>query len=947
MPNPGAFKGSRLKFLTSHLEGYRKACDEGVEDEFLLNLLRVYHHLFPEEMSPDVERSDEEMSAVNPDEIEDPVFVPPVQKAGQSDADLDAEKKAYEELKKRYAFRRNQIICWLNYRRLSRDTSKKQPDAVDKLVGRLSGISSASRRRQPAFTVWARAHPEIVEPLIQKRIEELEAEVARAKGGSKVGGQDDANNVGNANGTAGDSSELEIIGEGDNTAGGSKIKRKKKYDKKGKAAYVAVRQDVVKHTFDKLPAEERKQWAETARNEASAREAAYHNALTSPPPTDPASRQSAIERLPSTMQPVLDGLAAATGWCFTLLAGGPEPADGGRLNIISTHSGTIAGPRPLNFGTAYRTNYKRFFIPLFATFLQRVYTVDECRRRALPEGSPSLSSIIDEEADGVLHDTIVLTPKLPHGAVIAPATGALPSAGPSSSNPLASRINVNALLRPAANNSTTTPQGSLVRTGNSSTVPHVAASSTKPTPQTKVTAPTVTSTANSTPHSSVMAQVPKRQGFTSVMRMSTGGKPPRKPTNVAATGTAAPEQPAVSSSLGRENSTSARSRLAGSERNYVNSTIAQRPRSSSCPPSPGREQHSSPVSTKATPPRATRSPAVLSPITIPSSPPAQTHSGRKESPIEVNSSQPSRGLVIRTYKSPRRKDKQKAVPNPSVSDEEMDGDFTQQDGYEPDSAFFDPPQGSSKRRCNQDSEDDSAQPKRQRGNPVASAPVPSSTSLQSDSISEHGVRRSRKKPTGAYATAPPPPPPPPPSPSASVFDVPTPPNAPDYVIRTLELARVVGIDEDFRRMLRLYLRIDSATDFAGTGRLPTSGRPAGIGAWIARACSPRYRPNTSDLARYYDECFEWFKECMPEWRKDQKKGFRLTRDPNGNWEPLRQTGRNGIVSFIPMLAWWKEALTNLPVDTLRQRQTKDLRQAEFDGALHEVIYCFEGLVRDM
>ena len=41
-----------------------------------------------------------------------------------------------------------------------------------------------------------------------------------------------------------------------------------------------------------------------------------------------------IEHLATFMQPILDGVFAAMGWPCTLIAGGPEPADAGQLNIL-------------------------------------------------------------------------------------------------------------------------------------------------------------------------------------------------------------------------------------------------------------------------------------------------------------------------------------------------------------------------------------------------------------------------------------------------------------------------------------------------------------------------------------------------------------------------------------------------------------------------------------
>lgn len=43
---------------------------------------------------------------------------------------------------------------------------------------------------------------------------------------------------------------------------------------------------------------------------------------------------SCIQGLATFVQPILDGIAAYTGFQVTMLAGGPEPADGGRLNVL-------------------------------------------------------------------------------------------------------------------------------------------------------------------------------------------------------------------------------------------------------------------------------------------------------------------------------------------------------------------------------------------------------------------------------------------------------------------------------------------------------------------------------------------------------------------------------------------------------------------------------------
>ena len=93
------------------------------------------------------------------------------------------------------------------------------------------------------------------------------------------------------------------------------------------------------------------------------------------------------------MQPVLDGICAATGWKASLIAGGPEPSHGGRLNVVrfvkfflllfffaydydyySIHSGVTSGDVNMNFGRAEQARYKKYIIPVFGDFLRKCYS---------------------------------------------------------------------------------------------------------------------------------------------------------------------------------------------------------------------------------------------------------------------------------------------------------------------------------------------------------------------------------------------------------------------------------------------------------------------------------------------------------------------------------------------------------------------------------------------
>ncbi|KAK7016442.1 SERTA domain-containing protein 3 [Paramarasmius palmivorus] len=685
---------------------------------------------------------------------------------------------------------------------------------------------------------------------------------------------------------------------------------KGKFVKKGKFAFLAVRQEVIKSNFDQLTDDTRQEWADKAREEAREREQKFLAALRQPPSTEPQARQNAIERLPSFLQPIIDGLAEATGWNFTVICGGPKPADGGRLNIISCHTTTTIGQQKITFGAATRVNYKKYIVPLYANFLQKVYSIDECRRRALPEGSPSLASIINVEADGVDLDTVVLPPKLPAGAF---AKQQCNSQAPGSQS---------GTSKPFVASSSTSSTSSTTTSGATATSGRTKTTTTTGQKATATSSSTSSSASQKSTVTPVNAAIPARRGVPISARMSTGGKLPALPKQPCQ-----PKKPVPPESIPKDRS--ARYRLAGSSRaaDAAEAALASqtpaggRPRAMSSPPSPSRQQRNpSPASTVPTPPRVTQSPEVASPITVASSPPIPSTavgSGRQSSPFVLDEHVSPN--VVRTYRSLSRKRQASSAKRPaerassskrqkaSVSDDELviEGPDREAEGYESDSVFR--ASTSAKKRVRDRDSENSNQDhasKKARLAMSVSAPVPrtsDTSSLPSTSTSTARSRHNKQK--ASTASAPPPPPPPPPGQPAAPVDVPTPPSAPVYVEKTLMLARSVGIDMDFRRMLRLWLRIDGAAGFEGNDRLTADYRPVGVQDWIARARSPNYRPDMSDLIGFYDTFLRWFKACMPDWRKDENRGIRLTRDPNGAWETLRKTGPNGIVSFVAVLCW--------------------------------------------
>ncbi|KAF8201854.1 hypothetical protein BJ912DRAFT_843261, partial [Pholiota molesta] len=161
---------------------------------------------------------------------------------------------------------------------------------------------------------------------------------------------------------------------------------------------VGLRTQVYKEAYEKLDEDEKAEWEAKATIQYEEALKSFEQSLTAPPSTKPEDRQRVIGGLPKVAQPILDMIADYTGWKVTLIAGGPEPADSGRLNMISMHSGTTSGLTPMNFGRSERGPYKTFLVPVFANFLKKCYTVEECRAAALPIEHESLADILNADA---------------------------------------------------------------------------------------------------------------------------------------------------------------------------------------------------------------------------------------------------------------------------------------------------------------------------------------------------------------------------------------------------------------------------------------------------------------------------------------------------------------------------------------------------------------------
>ncbi|KAF9499187.1 hypothetical protein BDN71DRAFT_1428231 [Pleurotus eryngii] len=122
-----------------------------------------------------------------------------------------------------------------------------------------------------------------------------------------------------------------------------------------------------------------------------------------------------IDEIPRYFQAFCQELARRTGWSFTLLAGGPDPINGGRVNSIGVHFGENEAGQ--HFGKA-TPGFGDTVLTLYANFLNMLYTQAECNTRSLIP----IDSVALPPADTPFHDASAATLPSLNAVVVNPTT---------------------------------------------------------------------------------------------------------------------------------------------------------------------------------------------------------------------------------------------------------------------------------------------------------------------------------------------------------------------------------------------------------------------------------------------------------------------------------------------------------------------------------------------
>ncbi|TDL23122.1 hypothetical protein BD410DRAFT_686583, partial [Rickenella mellea] len=137
--------------------------------------------------------------------------------------------------------------------------------------------------------------------------------------------------------------------------------------------------------------------------------------------------------------------------------------------------------------------------------------------------------------------------------------------------------------------------------------------------------------------------------------------------------------------------------------------------------------------------------------------------------------------------------------------------------------------------------------------------------------------------------------------------------------------------ELWRRLVRLWLQLEESYGFISpvTG-LGTTHRPSQIEYWVSRG--RKGTPDIGNIASFAKGWWLWWAALQPAWRTFSSDG-RPCIAGEGSWEALRKPGRNGLLSVLATLVWWRKELG--------EDATPD-----WEGAVFDVEWAMHGLSKE-
>ncbi|KJA13978.1 hypothetical protein HYPSUDRAFT_209087 [Hypholoma sublateritium FD-334 SS-4] len=817
MVNPGSFSGRRKEFLDSQRDVYATAVKGGHIADAVADIQHRYFKRFPTMLPHTQDPTQESLDAVD-DNAPDPEVSPPQASDYTNPEEHARALRVYEFHKAEVKMRKDQIKRRLAYQ-YNKTRSKKtkfelgSSDPMAILMAKLTGNSIQKPRQKTAYNIWGPQNRCFVDPIFNERVRN---EAVPAK------------------------------------------------------RHAALRSAVYKELFEELPQDEQQEWLERAEREHQDAIQKADGALKSEPSLTPEDRQRIIECLHQFTQPILDLIADHTGEFPPLLIQLPRLA---HLYLYSVHSGVTSGSVKMNFGRSERVAYKETIIPIFARFLRKCYSVQDCRESLLPEGVDFVGLAGTERYDGFEVHTIDYGPQNDGEARVKLVAPRQKDREARSASALSAHGSSSASARMK-----TAPQSSTSGKGKFSASSDIRLSQALPL---------------------VKFGLPrgnKKPDESGVDGNVTLGKRPVGASSVNDMGAATAVQ-TISGPAESRGPTPPASRAPSPAVEL--STAASPP--SIAPPmaliDPIIFANRHPPSTIG--PLRSKSLAPTRPDTIETPPRAASEVPTDSRPVHSNLAQPGASAAAGTDTHTHT-----VHPNGNDVSETEHISITQATpamaGHE-NGALSD---------ANSAISSGSLSAALQLGSAALPYSHPGSASVPN--LQDIGQTQSGAKPrkrTRALTAAGSDPKKRKTSQSlsgqGSNSDAPShgaPAGSPDWVTNALSLLRATDLGPEWGEMIDRWLEFERRSDFQGTGKLTTHSRPRAVSDWIQRARSPKYRPEIKNVAGFANGFSAWWGAMQPSWRMNDSDGN--ASDDDRDWEKIRHPGINGLLSVVAALFFW-------------------------------------------
>ncbi|KAJ8695384.1 SERTA domain-containing protein 3 [Pleurotus ostreatus] len=135
--------------------------------------------------------------------------------------------------------------------------------------------------------------------------------------------------------------------------------------------------------FDKLGPSDKEAWAQRAKDAHEAQRAEIEGRAQRILAFTPEERQEAIERLGDFFYPIMEGVSEITRCHVTVLVGGPEPAQGGQINVLSLHVGENLSAIPKTWSEGDKPGHD-ICVQAYQRWLETCFTPEDQLAAAIP-----------------------------------------------------------------------------------------------------------------------------------------------------------------------------------------------------------------------------------------------------------------------------------------------------------------------------------------------------------------------------------------------------------------------------------------------------------------------------------------------------------------------------------------------------------------------------------